>query len=384
MTMKLDTYFMRRCLELALKGSGHVSPNPLVGAVIVKNGKILAEGYHRRVGADHAEINALKKIHFQAKRATLYCNLEPCFHQGRTHPCVHRVIQSGISRVVIAHQDPNPLVCGRSIKLLRKHGIQVTVGVLEKEARFLNRFFITWIQKKRPYVILKAAITLDGKIARKETPKGKIEWITGPIARKRVHQIRSQVDAILVGVNTIIQDNPQLNIRGIKGAKQPCRIVLDTHLRTPLHSKIFSSRGGPVIIVTVKKSVKAKHFSQKKKGEILFLEGNKISLKSLLKKLALRGLTSLMVEGGSQIYTSFYREGLVDEIALFVAPKIYGNNAIPLFASIPKSARSPKAIRYYLENKKWKQLQKDIAFRAAHVGISSEEDIENLIDEVRR
>jgi len=157
-----DTHYMSRCLILARNGAGHVSPNPLVGCVIVKKGKIVAEGYHRKIGGPHAEIEALKKIKFKAKGATLYCNLEPCFHQGRTPPCVHRVIDSGVSRVVIAHQDPHSKVAGKSIRLMRKAGIQVTVGPMKKEAQFLNRFFVTWIKKRRPYVILKAAMSLDG------------------------------------------------------------------------------------------------------------------------------------------------------------------------------------------------------------------------------
>src|SRR3989338_7678691 len=215
---------MRRCIKLALKGAGHVSPNTMVGAVIVKNDRILAEGYHRRVGGPHAEIEAPKKIGYTAHGAsplgaTLYCNLEPCFHHGRTPPCVSPIIKSRIKRVVIAHRDPNPLVAGKSVRLLKKSGIRVTEGVLEKEARQLNRFFLTWMTSRRPYVILKAGVSLDGKIA-----GGPKKWITSPISRRRVHQLRAQVDAVLVGKNTVLADNPRLNVRGIPGTKQPFRI----------------------------------------------------------------------------------------------------------------------------------------------------------------
>lgn len=302
---------MRRCLELAAKAGGHASPNPLVGCVIVKNKKIIAEGYHHRAGLPHAEIEALKKLNFQAKGATLYCNLEPCFHEGRTPPCIHPIIKSGIKKVVLAHQDPNPLVKGKSVRLFKKMGIEVKEGVLKKEALFLNRFFVTWITQKRPYVILKAAVSLDGKISGQ-----KQKWITGPLARRRVHEIRSQVDAILVGVGTILADNPRLNVRGIPGAKQPIRIVLDTHHRTPSSSAIFHSKGGEVLIIT---------------------SGQK-PLSELLRELAENSITSLLVEGGAEVFHSFLRQNLVDEIQLFMNPQIIGSQG-KTFPSSPEELK---------------------------------------------
>ncbi|MBI2339403.1 MAG: bifunctional diaminohydroxyphosphoribosylaminopyrimidine deaminase/5-amino-6-(5-phosphoribosylamino)uracil reductase RibD [Deltaproteobacteria bacterium] len=305
---------MSRCLQLAQKAAGHTSPNPLVGAVIVKNGKLLAGGYHHKAGLPHAEIEALKKISFRAEGATLYCNLEPCFHHGRTPPCVHPIIKSGIKRVVIAHRDPNPLVAGRSVRLLKKSGIQVTEGVLEKEARHLNRFFLTWVTKKRPYVILKAGVSLDGKIA------GGKKWITSPPSRRRVHQLRSQVDAILVGAHTIRTDNPRLNVRGIKGAKQPLRIILGSRRQIPVNARIFAGI----------QPCPPENLDSRLRGNdrLMFFRG---ALPTLMRKLARRNVTSILVEGGAKVFASFIKNSLCDELILFIAPKILGPSALDVF-----------------------------------------------------
>lgn len=335
---------MSLCLALARKGAGHVSPNPLVGCVIVKRGTVLAEGYHRRVGGPHAEIEVLKKVKFKAKGATLYCNLEPCFHHGRTPPCVHRVIDSGVSRVVIAHRDPHSKVAGKSIRLLKRAGIKVTVGLLKKEAQFLNRFFITWITKKRPYVVLKAAMSLDGKIT---LPGKKTGWITGPQARARVHQIRSCIDAIIVGVNTVIKDNPRLNVRGIRGARQPFRVILDSRLRTPLKGNLWSTRGGPILLATSSRpTIKAKKY-ESQGAEILFLDRDtkgRVSLGKLLGTLAKREVTSVLVEGGGLLFSSFYDQGLIDELVLHIAPKVFGSRATELFSSVQGNKRIPLSL----------------------------------------
>ncbi len=344
--MSLHAKFMQRCLDLARKGRGQTSPNPMVGAVIIKNGRILSEGYHHQAGLPHAEINALKKLNFQAKGFTLYCNLEPCFHYGRTPPCVEKVVQSGIRHVVIAHRDPNPLVSGKSVKYLKNNGIKVTEGVLEKEARLLNRTFLTWITQNRPYIILKAAMSLDGKMSNPPLPpffkggrtrKGRGGfWITNSQSRKRVHEIRSQVDAILVGVNTVLADNPSLNVRGIKGARQPLRIILDSHLRTPLNAKLFSSVGGAVILATATKNTSNK--SRIKKYEKLGALVVPIkSLPDLLKILAQWEVTSLLVEGGPTVLKSFEDQKLWDEVDLFVAPKIIGVSGRGWIPSSPLS-----------------------------------------------
>ena len=299
--MRSDQHFMSLALKLAQKGEGKTSPNPMVGAVIVKNGKILATGFHHKAGFPHAEIEALKKIKFKAKGATLYCNLEPCCHFGRTPPCVDKIIQSGITRVVIAHEDPNPKVKGRSIKKLKKAGIKVDVGVLKKEALFLNRFFITWVTKKRPYIILKAAVSRDGKIAPDPKFRKKREpfWLTGPKARGQVHELRSRVDAILVGVNTVIADNPHLTVRGKGRVRQPFRIVLGRRSRIPKNSKIFGP-GGKLFIARPR------------------------TLSPFLRGLAKKGVTSILVEGGAQIFKSFLNPCFYDEIILFPSRKILG------------------------------------------------------------
>lgn len=333
-----DEIYMSRCLELAKKGAGFVSPNPMVGAVIVKSGKIISEGFHRRFGAPHAEIEALKKISFRARGATLYCNLEPCFHEGKTPPCVHPVIQSGIARVVISHPDPNPLVSGKSIRLLRKSGIKVDVGVLKNEALFLNRFFVTWVSKKRPHIILKAGVSLDGKIALPKKNGGrKVSWITSPESRREVHRLRATVSAVLVGANTVKTDNPRLNVRGIKGACQPARIILDGRLRTPVDSRIFAARGGPVLIATCRPLPQRAREYQKRGAEVLGFPGTarrRTPRSLLVRNLAKRGISSILVEGGKDVFGSFFKAGLCDEIILFVAPKIIGGEGLDLFPDL--------------------------------------------------
>lgn len=296
---------MSLVLKLARKGEGRTSPNPMVGAVIVKNGKILATGFHRQAGLPHAEIEALKKLKFKAPGATLYCTLEPCAHHGRTPPCVDRVIASGITRVVASHPDPNPKVAGRSIQKLKQAGLQVKVGVLRKEAEYLNRFFITWITKKRPYIILKAAISRDGKIAPDPALRKKREpyWLTGPKARREVHQLRSKVDAILVGSGTVIADDPQLTVRGRGPVRQPLRIILGRRHHIPKNSQIFGP-GGPLLITHPK------------------------NLRLFLKKLAQKEITSILVEGGAKIYRSFLKLGFCDELIFFQSPKTLGPKGI--------------------------------------------------------
>jgi len=356
---ELDIFFMARCLGLAKKGAGHVSPNPLVGCVIVRNGKILAEGYHKKIGGSHAEVEALKKLRLKAKGATLYCNLEPCFHYGRTPPCVPLIIKSQISRVVLSHRDPNPKVSGRSIRLLKKSGIKVTTGVLEKEARFLNRFFISWITKGRPYVILKVAMSLDGKIA----SNAKREWITNAQSRRRVHQLRSRVDAVLVGVNTVLQDNPLLNVRNIRGSRQPLRVVLDSHLRTPPRSKLFSSRGGKVLVVTGSRSPNKQKDLIFKGAQIICSKKSKkgqVSLRPLLKKLAKKDVTSVFVEGGAEVFSSFLNAGFCDELILFVAPKLLGAKALDAFPHFDiekiNSSFSPHSIAFHHQDIEFRLL----------------------------
>lgn len=329
--MKADEKFMKLVLKLAKKGAGFVSPNPLVGSVIVKSGKVLARGYHEKFGKAHAEINALKKIKFKAHGATLYVNLEPCHHFGKTPPCVDAVFASGVRRVVIAMKDPNPLTRGRSIQKLRMAGIQVDVGVCESEAKNLNRFFIKSITKKLPYVIVKVAQSLDGKISDKPHKKF---WFTGTQATKHVQDLRSRVDAILVGRGTVATDDPQLNVRDPK-KPQPKRVVLDSHLKTNLRRKIFHSHGGEVIFFS---SLKPHHqrvkLFQKKGAKVLCLPSQKISdLKTVLKKLSDLKVASVLVEGGSQVFSSFLTKSaqLVDEWQIIISPSLLGSSGVPDF-----------------------------------------------------
>lgn len=291
---------MALCLKLAARGRGAVSPNPVVGCVIVRAGRRLAEGYHQRFGEGHAEINALKKINFAAKGATLYCNLEPCCHRGKTPACLPQVINSGVKRVVIACQDPNPAVQGRSIKALRRAGIEVVVGVGEAAAKELNRGFFTWVTKQRPYIIIKIAQSLDGRIAHLRKGRERIKWITGGRARRRVHQLRSEVDAVLVGSGTMLQDRALLNVRGIRGAAQPIRVILDRRGRVPQSAPILKSRGGPVWVIRD------------------------------FKELADRGITSVMIEGGGGVFRSFLQAQLFDEIIVFLAPQVLGVQGLEL------------------------------------------------------
>ncbi len=329
-----DVFFMQQCLDLAQKGLGQVSPNPMVGAIIVKNGNILAQGHHQKFGGPHAEIVALKKIHFKAPGATLYCNLEPCCHTGKTPPCVDAIIKSGISKVVIGQTDPNPQVKGRSIKILRQNGIKVITKVCEFKALELNYVFNFWMKNKRPYIILKMAMSLDGKIAPLHQKKGKSFAITGKKSHERVHQLRSQVDAILVGSQTVLLDDPKLNVRGIKKARQPQRIILDSTLKTPLTAKVMTSMGGNVIILCGPLASQSKKKKLLEKGITVWelkKSSKGLDLKILLKKLAKEGVSSVLVEGGSQVWASFLKARLVDEMIVVVSPRILGENFRDIF-----------------------------------------------------
>lgn len=327
-----DESYIKLTLKLAEKGCGSVSPNPLVGCAIVKDGRIIGAGYHEKFGGNHAEINAINSTSESLEGATLYVNLEPCSHHGKTPPCVDKIIEKKIKRVVIGTLDMNPLVSGKGIKKLKSAGIDVTVGILEKECIELNKFFFKYITKKLPYVTLKAAQTIDGKIA---DDFGNSKWISSISSRRRVHSLRAKYDAVLVGSGTIISDDPSLTVRLIEG-RNPKRIVFDSNLKLSLDHKIFSSISDKnLIIVTSRRSADKK--SKVKKitslgAQIIFAKENgkgKINLNSALRELAKQSISSILVEGGGQIYTSFLKSNLFDDILLFVAPKILGSG-IPL------------------------------------------------------
>jgi diaminohydroxyphosphoribosylaminopyrimidine deaminase/5-amino-6-(5-phosphoribosylamino)uracil reductase len=327
---KRKEFFMQKALELAARGKGRTNPNPMVGAVIVKGDKIIAEGFHKKAGTSHAEVLALKKAGAKAHGATLYINLEPCCHTDKkTPPCTKAIIQSGIIKVVAAMIDPNPKVSGKGLRELRRSGVQTEIGTLDKEASKLNESFIKFITIKEPFVILKIAQSLDGKIA---TARGESKWITSAVSRNYVHELRNQVDAVLVGIDTVTTDNPLLTCR-IRGGRNPYRIIVDSRLRVPLNAKVLKHKDGKTIIATTRKAGKKKIGPLKKRGvQVLIVKekSGKVDLKDLMKTLGKLGITSVMIEGGSSINASALTSGIVDKIMLFIAPKVIGGkDAVP-------------------------------------------------------
>ena len=323
-----DEQWMRRALRLAEKGRGRTSPNPMVGAILVKDSKVVGDGYHTKAGEAHAEIVAFQRAREEARGATLYLNLEPCAHYGKTPPCAPRVVEEGVKRVVIGMEDPNPLVKGKGIEVLRGAGLDVDVGILEKECRRLNEAFCKYILQKMPFVILKVAATLDGKIA---TRNGDSKWISGEASRRIVHRLRNQVDAILVGIGTVLRDNPLLTTR-IRGGRDPYRIVLDSRLRIPEEANVIGKSPSKAVIATTELAPRERIEELEKRGvQILIFESKegRVDLKSCLSKLGEMGMTSLLVEGGSHVNGSFLDEGLIDKLILFLSPKVIGDQQAP-------------------------------------------------------
>jgi len=323
--MENDEYYMRKALKLAKKGEGRASPNPMVGAVIVKEGRIIGEGYHACCGEKHAEINAIERCVEAIAGADFYITLEPCAHYGKTPPCVEALIKHKPGRVVIGVLDPNPLVAGQGIALLKKQGIETCVGVLEAECRLLNEKFFKFMTTGLPFITLKYAQTLDGRIA---TATGHSRWISSPESRRYTHRLRNAHDAILVGLGTVLLDDPELTVRLVKG-RNPLRIVLDSRLRIPLESRILQNQNqAGTMIVTTKKAAKAKSRRLEEMGiELLYTNMTKkgeIDLSDLFLKLGQKGVSSVLVEGGSSIITSVLREGLADKLLVIIAPKIVG------------------------------------------------------------
>ncbi len=318
----VDEQFMRKALSLAKKGLSWTRPNPLVGAVIVKEGKIIRQGYHTKFGFPHAEVEALQSAHrldHSIEGATLYVTLEPCCHFGKTPPCVHAIIQAGIKKVVCSYLDPNPLVAGKGRDILQKHGIEVDVGVLEQESKQLNEGFVTFHMMKRPFVAVKFAASLDGKIA---TFSGDSQWITNEKARKFARTLRAQYDAILVGKNTVLKDNPHLGCRTLK-VKDPLRVILDSALSLPIESQVF--RDTNVLVVSTTRARKEKIQEFEDRGiQVLRFTSETISIQEVLTELSKRNIQSVLVEGGSQVIGSFFDEGLVDKVYAFYAPLIIG------------------------------------------------------------
>jgi diaminohydroxyphosphoribosylaminopyrimidine deaminase/5-amino-6-(5-phosphoribosylamino)uracil reductase len=328
-----DDKFMGRVVKLALRGTGFVSPNPRVGALIVKDGQVIAEGWHNQYGGNHAEIDAINNSGLESfEGCTLYVNLEPCTHQGKTPPCTPAVIDRKFSRVVIGMKDPNPLVAGNGIRALREAGIDVGVGILEDECRWLNRYFIKFISTGVPYITAKMALTLDGMMA---TNRNESKWISSGESRKRAHVLRASHDVIMIGKNTAAVDNPKLNVRNIKG-RDPIRVVLDSKLSLPLSLDIFSDDEKANTIVFTSESA-----TQTRKADNLRMAGvnvipalsandGTIDIPDVMGKLARdHNCSSILVEGGSGLFSNLMRDELIDEMQLFVAPKIIGKGINP-------------------------------------------------------
>lgn len=318
-----DQEYMALALQLAEKGAGWTSPNPMVGAVLVKDGEIIGRGYHAKCGGLHAERAALAACAGDPAGATLYVTLEPCCHHGRQPPCTEAILQAKIARVVVGSGDPNPLVAGKGLDLLRAHGVQVTEGVLDRECRALNHVFFHFIQTGRPYVVLKYAMTLDGKLA---AYTGASQWITGEQARRHVHTQRSRYRAILVGVGTVLADDPQLTCR-LEGGRDPLRVVCDTNLRTPLTANVVrTARQTPTCLATCV-SQESRLAPYREAGcQVLSLpqSNGQVSLPALMKALGSQGVDSVLAEGGSALHWSLVRDGLVNRVQAYLAPKILG------------------------------------------------------------
>lgn len=317
---------MRIAVTLAKKGIGSASPNPMVGAVVVKSNKIIGKGYHKKYGEAHAEVNALKDAGSKAKGATLYLNLEPCCHFGKTPPCTDAVIKAGIKKVVAGMTDPNPKVSGKGFEILRKAGIEVKSGILEEESKRLNEGFIKRITTGRPFVILKIAASLDGKTATKARES---KWITSEASRCYVHKMRADVDAIMTGSGTVLTDDPLLTPRVGRIKKAPLRVVVDSSLKVPASSKVVGSN--TLFVTTERASAKTAEFLKSRGAEVeVFRSKNaKVDLTLMMDSLGRRGINIAMVEGGAELSASLLEEGLVDKVLFFYAPKIIGGVGAP-------------------------------------------------------
>ncbi|MCX5750287.1 MAG: bifunctional diaminohydroxyphosphoribosylaminopyrimidine deaminase/5-amino-6-(5-phosphoribosylamino)uracil reductase RibD [Candidatus Saganbacteria bacterium] len=319
-----DQKFMLLALGLAKKAEGTTSPDPLVGAILVKDGEVISTGYHDKVATPHAETWAIKKAGKKAKGSTLYINLEPCCHYGNNPPCTTNIINAGIKKVVAAMQDPNPLVNGQGFKILKDAGIEVKQGLFEKEAQRLNEVFLKYITTGIPFIVIKVAATLDGKIV---TAKGSSHWIAGPESLKQAHHLRNVYDAILVGINTVLNDDPTLNVRLVKKVKNPIRIVLDSYGKTPINSNILNTSIAPTIMAISKQCPAKKVRAFEKKGvEVIVVpaKNGKLDLKTLFRELGKRQITSILIEGGGEVNASILETGLADKVLFFIAPKIVG------------------------------------------------------------
>lgn len=326
---KSETY-MRRAMELALRGRGRTSPNPVVGAVLVKGGRVVGEGYHRRAGGPHAEVEALRKAGGKARGADLYVTLEPCCHEGRTPPCVDTIVEAGVARVFVGARDPNPRVDGRGIRLLKKAGVEVKVGMLRDGCRSINEAYNKFARSGMPFVTAKVALTLDGKIA---TASGSSKWITNAKCREFVHELRACSDAVLVGGGTVRIDDPRLTARS-KGARgrKPVAVVVDESLDIPRDARIFERDAGGLVFVTTEGAKPSRIKRIESLGhDVIVLRANRhglIDTRAALRALGERGMVSVLLEGGGRTFASFAREGMIDRIVACIAPKLVGGEGL--------------------------------------------------------
>lgn len=331
--MTPETSYMKLAVRLAARGAGWVSPNPMVGAVVVKDGQVVGRGYHRRAGAPHAEVEALGSAGEAARGADLYVTLEPCNHQGKTPPCTQAILAAGVRRVIIAGRDPNPQVTGGGAEFLAARGIEVDVGLLAAEAGRLNEAWLHYVKTGRPWVVVKAACSLDGKIA---TVGGESQWLTGEAARALGHRLRHRVDAIMVGIGTVLADDPQLTTRRPRGrgtGRDPIRVVLDSRLRLPLTSRLLHlDSAAPTWVATTSQAPPAAVRALEAQGaQVLVLpaDAGRVSLPTLLTELGTRQVQSLLVEGGAETLGTFFDQRLVNQFYFFYAPKILGGQKAP-------------------------------------------------------
>ncbi len=363
--MILNEEYMKLAIEMAKKGAGKVNPNPMVGAVVVKDGRVIGQGYHKQYGGDHAEVNAFENTLVNPEGGTIYVTLEPCSHHGKTPPCVDKIIKNKISKVVIGTLDPNPIVKGRGIKALEEAGIEVVTGVLEEECKKLNEVFMKYIVSKKPFVVLKTAMTLDGKIA---TEDGESKWITGENAREEVHKSRNKLASIMVGVDTVIKDNPELTCR-LEGGRNPIRIIVDSKLRIPMEAKVIIDNLSQTIIATTEFADKKKILSLEKLGvKVLIIKSKneRVDLQSLMIQLGELNIDSVFLEGGSTLNFSALEENIVDKIQVYISPKIIGgkNSKTPVGGSGIKKISD--AIK--LENMTVRYIGEDLLIEAYLMG----------------
>lgn len=352
--MRDVNYFMRVALELAAKARGATYPNPLVGAVIVKNGRVIGRGFHKKAGGPHAEIFALRQAGREAQGAALFCTFEPCAHYGATGPCVKEIVAAGIKNIYIGMIDPNPLTCGKGVSFLKKNGVKVKVGFLEDEIARLNEDFIKAMKSNKPFVTVKTAESLDGKIASRT---GESQWITSCASRAYAHKMRSYYDAIMVGINTVLKDNPRLE-SGLKNHLLT-KVIVDSDLKMPLTARLLFTKS-PVLVACVRKNPSKEKRLKEKGVDIIYCQSNKgrVDLKDLLGKLNNLRIRNILVEGGAALIGSFFDQKLADKALFFIAPKIIGGKHALSSIGGEGAGRIKQAA--VLENVELKQIKKDI------------------------